>query len=704
MVNYNNKNMRLAAVSIAALMAFQPVATALATPAPVTLKDRPLKDYVNYKDAAPSDIRPHEDFDDNYSTNMSDGLFFTPGVLINAHDFNEHRIHQRGFGLASRQGRGGIQIYRDGAPVTDVFGVTNAMEIDLLSAERLEVLRPGRGDTRLSAGRLGGAVNIVSRTGDREHGLTARAEGGASREADAAGRIHASVAGQSPSGGYDYYASLSGQYETGARDNNRKNSQLFHANLGFHLGANASTRFFIDAANAETELAGGQTPAALAADPTEPMAPITLGPLFPGGPIIQLADGARDDDFARDLISGRLSNQTKFRLLGLDWNFGGHYTRRSLESSQIDFIGIIDEEAREWGGNLTAARNFQFGTMDASWRLGGAYATGKQDSDRYDNLGGAVGSQNVDTEQRSKNLSAFIDFVLEPFKALVVHAGGKFLVTDHEMTDFEDDGEEDQRFTGYTVGGGAIFNFAKTVQAFANVNRTYEPPSFSQLIAENPEDFDDLDEQDAFTYEAGLRGRSGDLFAWDLTVFRTNVEGEIINVEEPETNGLGHLVNTDQTRHQGVELGLDVNLLAGRDGASLWLRNAYALNNFTFIDSGGLGVDDNRLAGVPTHLYRGELRYDSNGDWYVGVNGSIAGGEFYADHENVVSVPTYAVFGVTAGFALNDQIEVFAVGENITDQDYVAGVTPVLSQTTSGGRIYTPGNPATIYGGLKYKF
>ena len=199
-----------------------------------------------------------------------------------------------------------------------------------------------------------------------------------------------------------------------------------------------------------------------------------------------------------------------------------------------------------------------------------------------------------------------------------------------------------------------------------------------------------------------------DWLGWDITYFNSDIEGEIVNVEEPETNGLGGvLVNVNTSRHRGVEAGLDLNLFPqrfARRGAALTLRNAYSYNDFRFKDAGALPVDGDRLAGIPQHVYRGELRYTVDGKWYAGVNLQKVAGAFYADHVNAVSIPTYTLVGFSAGMMMSDNLELYASGENLTDQNYAAGITPVLSQAAQDGRIFTPGAGAAVYGGIRYRF
>ena len=671
------------------------------------LRDRPLPDYVDRRRTASTDVVMVDDFKDFYTNDVGDTLLFTPGVWVNALDIQEPRIVIRGFGLSNRQDRSNITVLRDGVPLTDVFGATNTQEIDPLSIARIDIHRGGAGDYRVSGDNLGGAVNILSPTGLQTGGhRVGRFDLGSSIEGGPGAQVHVSNSGISQNGRYDFYASVTGGYENGFRDQNEVNDVNINGNLGIRFSENLKTRFFVEAVRSDIELAGGLLPIDATDDPSQSAPFIGFGPLFPGGPLISLADSALADDFGREALTGRLANQTDFKLFGHEVETGFHFTHREIDSPQIDFVGILEETGNEFGARFSVSKWTRLFGMDTQYRVGGSYAKGSQDSDRFENIDGQKGDQTIDTRQKSTNVTGFVEGIFHPLKKLVVDFGAKFILVDRSLA--VDDGDfDDVDFTGVAARGGAMYQLNKDIQIFASASRTYEPPSFSELISDNPADFNDLGEQDTFTYELGFRGFLGKRARWDITYFHTDVEGEIINTDDPETNGLGVLVNTPSTTHAGVELGLDIALLkpTNNGGAGLNLRSAYSYNDFTFDDSGITGVDaGNNIAGIPEHVYRGELRYDANERLYGALNAQIAAGDFFADHENLVSAPTYVLIGFTAGYKLSDQLEVFASGTNLTDKEFAGGVTPVVSQATQDARFYTPGARASVYGGLRYQF
>ncbi len=672
---------------------------------PGLLRDRPLETMRLWEKPGAAAAIDANDYADNYANDAGDAFFFAPGVSINKLDIAEPRIVIRGFSMGNRAQRATVNVFRDGAPLTDIHGDTNLAEVDLLAVSEVNVFRGGGGDLKFVGDNLGGAVNFISPTGRTARApFAARFDAGATVEGKLGGQAHAEIA--AVAGAFDYFASLTGRYEDGFRDNNQRIDALFSGNIGYVASSVFSTRFYLDASRSDDEYAGGLNEAQLEDDISQDMPAITLGPLFPGGPIIEFAGSAGDSDLGRELTTARVANVTNFEIFGVGFEGGGHYLRREVVAPQIDFAGVLDESGAEWGVNLSARRKVRLWIFDTDLRLGGTYGSGSKDVDWYENLEGDKGDLTAATIQKSKRITGFVEAAISPVSKLVVDIGAKFIKVERSLTV---DGDPDVAdYTGVAARGGVTYQLVKAVQVFANAARSYEPPSFGEIVSGDPEDIIGLEEQDSFSYEAGLRGRVNDWVGWDIAYFRTSIEGEIINVEEPETNGFGDaLVNIDKTSHKGIEAGLDINFFPGsfsRSGNALTLRNVYNYNNFRFVDSGFRGLDGNRMAGLPQHVYRGELRYSAGDKWFAGVNVELGAGAYYADHENEVSAPGYTVVGFSAGYRMGDNLEIYASGENLTDEAYAGGLTPVLSQELSDGRIYTPGVGASVYGGVRYRF
>jgi iron complex outermembrane recepter protein len=84
--------------------------------------------------------------------------------------------------------------------------------------------------------------------------------------------------------------------------------------------------------------------------------------------------------------------------------------------------------------------------------------------------------------------------------------------------------------------------------------------------------------------------------------------------------------NVPRTNHQGIEASLEVELLrdilvpkqANGVGYRLSFEQSYTLNDFHFDQNPVYG--DNRIAGIPIHVYEAELLYQSPFGFYAGPN------------------------------------------------------------------------------------
>src|SRR5690606_17788420 len=149
---------------------------------------------------------------------------------------------------------------------------------------------------------------------------------------------------------------------------------------------------------------------------------------------------------------------------------------------------------------------------------------------------------------------------------------------DRFLADGDDSGQKS--FTSFNPKLGALWRYAPGQQAFANVSRSSEPPTFSELNPTATPGFADLKPQKAITAELGVRGETSRV-AWDAAIYRAWVKDELQLFVVPGSGASGFALNADETVHQGLELGASArlfeNLLVAAPvrGDSLTLRLAY---------------------------------------------------------------------------------------------------------------------------------
>ena len=215
-----------------------------------------------------------EGFADIFAQSIGDTLELTPGVFADTSAQRESRISIRGSGLNSSFERRGLMILRDGVPISRAAGNTEFQEIDPLTIRYIEVLKGANG-LRFGSTQLGGAVNVVSPTGQTARSpLSLRAEGGSFETL----RANASIAGKGDT--TDYWVGVTGLTSSGYREQSDVRSLYGHGNLGWQVADNIETRFYVTALSDNFELAGSLTLEDALANPRAAGRPVTVGPFF----------------------------------------------------------------------------------------------------------------------------------------------------------------------------------------------------------------------------------------------------------------------------------------------------------------------------------------------------------------------------------------------------------------------------------------
>jgi len=191
-----------------------------------------------------------------------------------------------------------------------------------------------------------------------------------------------------------------------------------------------------------------------------------------------------------------------------------------------------------------------------------------------------------------------------------------------------------------------------------------------------------------------------------MAVYRSWVDNEFIDQALPSFGGfISRTFNADNTIHQGIELGVDFNIQPDalkNAGLALTWRNIYTYNDFHFDNDPIYG--NNKLAGVPDHIYVSELKLDSEENWYFAINFRWIPDGPFVDYANTLQTPGYELFGMTAGIELTENVTIFASAENLFDQKYISNISTVADQSLENANVFTPGQGQAFFGGLTAKF
>lgn len=617
-----------------------------------------------------ADLVEAEEFSNSYAVSFHDMLAWSPGVFAQPRFGEEVRLSIRGSGLGRSFHLRGVTLLQDGAPISLADGSGDFQELDPETLRYISVYR-GANALRFGSSSLGGAVNAVTVSGrDLATPLTLRLEGGSFET------YRASATAGFEGDTIDGAATVTASTSDGFREQSAQDKLRFNGNLGLRLASNLETRFYVSANRLDQEVPGTITLSdALTRPRTAPAINIT-------------------NDYARDIRSLRLQNRTAWRMGETRIEFG---IFANLKSLYHPIFQVIDQDSTDWGGYLRAEGRTDVAGMPLDYTLGSTARIGRIDAKQFVNVGGKRGALTASGEQKASTIDAYGELRLHPVEPLAVIAGLQYVhghrALDNrlrpEASDARDYGEWAPKF-------GLLWTAAQKVQLYANISRSAEIPTFSELVQQPVVGFVPLAPQTALTVELGTRGEHGAL-AWDVSLYRSRLAGELLqfttNPDIPAST-----FNAGRTIHQGIEARLDWTLIEGT--RRLVLRQVYQLNDFRF--RGDPQYGDNRLPAAPMHVYRGELRY-SGKSFSIAPNIEWTPHGAWADYRNSVRVPGYALIGTHASIQLKSGVELFLDARNLANRKAIVDLSAVVAATPQTA-IYYPTDGRAIYGGLKLGF
>jgi len=657
------------------------------------------------------------------ATTVKDALDFAPGVYIQPRfGAEESRISIRGSGLQRTFHGRGLKFLQDGVPLNIADGGFDFQAVEPLSARAIEIYR-GANALEFGSTTLGGAINFVSQTGDSSSPFTARFEYGSFES------YRAQVSSGGASGPFDYYISLSHSSQDGFREHSQQNSQRLFANFGYRLSPEWETRFYVTYVQTDSELPGAITKAQLEDDPRVAQ----RNPLFPPVDVVL-------SNWKRDFELFRIANRTTWQGGDQRFSISSFWSYKDLDHPILYWI---DQRSNDFGVNLRYDNSAELFGKKNEFTLGFAPTWGTMQDNRFANLLGNRGkrlepspfgtSAPSDSEQTSLNLDLYAQnrFYFLPSWAFVVGAQVTYAARDNQ-DDFpvdatNPDNSEKQDWWGFSPKVGLLWEITPQAQAFVNVSRSFEPPSFGELVNANNDarGLVDLDAQTATTIEVGTRGRTGRL-AWDVAYYYAWLDDELLQFEV--LPGLSQTINAGRTIHQGVEASFEVDVLTGiftRGGESLSvsvsdskkavmptdapskqdrlvLRQLYLWNDFRF--DGDQAFADNKLAGVPEHYYRAELMYEHPSGFYAGPNVEWVPKRYNVDFAETLFADSYALLGFKIGWRNGRGFSIFFEAKNLTDEQYAATTNVIANARGLDSQQFFPGDGRGYFGGIEWKW
>lgn len=613
-------------------------------------------------------VVPAREFQGGYAVSMKDMLASAPGVYAQQRYAEESRLSIRGSGLSRGFHLRGIVLLQDGVPLNFADGSGDFQEIDPLILQHLEVYRGGQA-LRYGAATLGGAVNMVTPSARTAgHDVMLRIEGGSYDTI----RTHAQAAGFFKGG--DIFAAATRSLSDGYRAQSEQNNMRFSGNMGLSPGPDAETRFYVSWNDIEQEVPGTISYRDALDNPRTVPAVNIL------------------NDYARDIRSLRLANRTVVRREEATLEFGGYANDKSLYHP---IFQVVDQDSLDTGLFTRYQTPWRIGDYLNDLTVGVNLGRGVNDADRFTNVGGARGVQTVDSRQLATNAEFYAENHLHLDADWRLIAGFQARFSHRRYTDDRTPANNAEKsYNSFNPKLGLLWKFKTDSEVYASVTHATETPTFSELVQGAVVGFVPVDQQKSWTAEIGTRGAQG-AWSWDVTAYRAWLRNEMLQFAVgPDIPA--STFNADKTIHQGLEMG------AGWQARpDLTFKVTYNLNDFYFKGDDQYG--DNELAGAPPHQVRLSVRYETE-KYFIEPAVEWLPGAAWVDYANTMKSNSYAVFGVTAGWDVTDDITVFADGRNLTDEPYVSSFSTVTDARTANIDVFYPGEGRSMFGGIKVRF
>lgn len=619
---------------------------------------------------------------------LDESLAKVPGVFLqNRNNFSQaQRISIRGFGARSPFGIRGIRLIIDGIPATLPDGQGNVDEIDLGSTGRIEVIRGP--SSSLYGTASGGVINVFTEDGPEQPYVQGRISAGE----DGYRQYQLKAAGQYKR--LNYVVSGSDLDLDGYRVNSFISRKVLNTKLRFDIDSTSeftATMNLLDvpdmgdpgALNQAEVDANRQAsnPASLTFDGSEGRSQQRLGLLYRkqfGDHQIVLRNYYTMLDFENKLAFAG----------GIPFSNGG----------QVEF----DRSFIGAGGQYIYAED----VLDYRFRFIAGFETDfqKDDRRRFANLASGIrGALTMDQREKVDSQGVYVQNEFALLDNVHLTLGARydnidFEVEDHFLLNNSGDDSGDSSFERISPRAGLLWDPLQSLNIYLNYSTAFETPTTTEFANPDGGGFNpDLTTQKADSIEIGMKGgiQARIPLDYEVTVFRINIEDEIVPFEIEGSTGRTFYQNAGITSRKGVEAGVSAELLPMLKASLAWSRIEARFDRFRTATE---NLDGKRVPGVPNQHVHAELSFNNPAGWYS-VWDLLYADNFFADNANLVNIKPYAVSNLRLGYrkTLDSwMISPFMSVNNLFNEEYNSNVR--INATF--GRYYEPAPLRNVSGGI----
>ncbi len=633
---------------------------------------------------------------------LEEALRGLPGVQVQ-NRYNPavgERVAIRGFGARAQFGLRGIRVVVDGIPATLPDGQSSLDHLDIGSLGRVEAIRGPA--SALYGNASGGVLSFTTQDpADTPYELDLMGVTGS----DGLWRGRATASGTVNETGY--LITVSGQTWDGYRTISPGSART--DTLGTNYGG--SDRFGLNA-RLTTPLAGGEL--AVTANVLDLDAE-------------NAGSKAADTDIFREIndlyLRFRTGKTLEQQQAGVRWNGGlgeggldGDFSVYGVHRTINNPIPFDIIDLSRNGGGARAALGYTMSTEigELSWQAG---VEADLQRDERSEIAAAFGSGRpppgaepfLDQNEDVTSAGVFFQGTLQLPGGAIALAGLRYDNHEFKATDLvpvtpeNPDDSGTRTMSAVSPSIGLSIPAGESLNVFGSIGTVFETPTTSELSNQpdaaggfNP----NLDPMRGESYELGLRGTLGQMAAFEVTGYQTNLRDELVRFEVPGLDDVSFFRNSGESRHRGLEATLSV---ASSDGVFRGdMTYSYTDARFQEYELDGDDLADNRVPGVAPARFQGTLRFEPN-IWWAEVAGNYVE-EVQVNDRNTATAPEYFLLDLRLGLSELDlggiEVSPWVALTNVLDRDYVASV----AVNAFGSRFFEPGPDQSFQVGLRAAF
>jgi iron complex outermembrane receptor protein len=630
--------------------------------------------------------------DNRMQVNISEDLAGVPGVL--ARDRQNYaqdvQISVRGFGARSTFGIRGVRLYVDGIPATLPDGQGQITNVDLGSAERIEVLRGPF--SALYGNSAGGVIQVFTEEGS---GAPTFGVGLVAGSYDTQ-RVAAKASGAIGSFGYVVSGSVFGT--DGYRDHSEAERRIGNVKLTWHPDDASKWTFVLNS----VALPKAQDPLGLtrAQFDTDPSSADPAATMFNTRKTV-------DQTQLGLVYERRLDAVNSLRALVYD----GHRNTEQFQAipvgpqaSPLHPGGVIELGRDYRGGDLRWTAQTRLADAPLTVVAGLTYDALAERRRGFQNfIGPTLGVEGALRRDESNDVWNFDQYLqaswqLAPRWTLnggLRHSDVRFSSDDHYVVGANPDDSGSLSFGATLPVVGVMFAASDEVHLYATAGRGFETPTLNEL-AYRPNGATGLNlglgAATSNSYEVGLKTRN----AWgdvNLALFETHTDNEIATLTN--VGGRSTYQNVGATRRRGFEAAwsgeLRQNLRA--QAAYTWLdaryRDTFTTCTVTPCPAPNLTVPaGNGIPGLARQQFYSALGWAPPLGWRGGVEVRALSRVFVND-VNSDAAAGFAAAGANVGYQArfgNIDVSGFARVDNLFSRRYAGSV--IVNE--GNGRYFEP--------------